>query len=124
MSTTTRLATITSSVKGHHEYQYSYKVGEKFRCHLHPNNVFSEHAIIVKSYNNKTIGHIPDGLAQLLSTLVKDSKIKQIYGVITGHARATPEGTWTQGGGIERPCKYKIYGRENCKDTVQNLLKE
>ena len=60
--------------------------------------VFSEHAIIVKSYSNKTIGHIPDGLAQFLSTLVKDGKIKQIYGVITGHARAAPEGTWTQGG--------------------------
>ena len=123
MSTTTPLATITSSVKGHHEYQYSYKVGEKFRCHLQPNNVFSEHAIIVKSYSNKTIGHIPDVLAQLLSTLVKDSKIMQIYGVITGHERAAPEGTWTQGG-IALPCKYKIYGRENCKDMVQNLLKE
>ena len=61
---------------------------------------------------------------QLLSTLVKDSKIKQIYGVTTGHARAAPEGTWTQGGGIELPCKYKIYRRENCKDMVQNLLKE
>ena len=65
----------------------------------------------------------PDGLAQLLSTLVKDGKIKQIYGVITGHARVAPEGTWTQGGN-ELPCKYKIYGRENCKDMVQNLLKE
>ena len=43
-------------------------------------------------YSNKTIGHIPDGLAQLLSTLVKDGKIKQIYGVITRHARAAPEG--------------------------------
>ena len=94
MSTTTRLATITSSVKGHHEHQCGYKVGEKFRCHLQVNNVFSEHAIIVKSYSNKTIGHTPDGLAQLLSTLVK-GKIKQIYGVITGHARAAPEGTWT-----------------------------
>ena len=49
---------------------------------------------------------------------------KQIYGVITGLARAAPEGTCTQGGGIELPCKGKIYGRENCKDMVQNLLKE
>ena len=63
-------------------------------------------------------------MSQLLSTLVKDGKIKQIYGVITGHARAAPEGTWTHGGGIELPCKYKIYGRENWKDMVQNLLKE
>ena len=47
-----------------------------------------------KIVSNKTIGHTPDGLAQLLSTLVK-GKIKQIYGVITGHARAAPEGTWT-----------------------------
>ena len=90
---------------------------------IQPNNVFSEHTIIVKSYSNKTIGHIPDGLAQLLSALVKGGKIKQIYGVITGHANAAPEGTWTQGG-IKLPCKYKIYGRENCKDMVQNLLKE
>ena len=63
-------------------------------------------------------------MSPLLSTLVKDGKIKQIYGVITGHARAAPEGTWTQRGGNELPCKYKIYGRENCKDMVQNLLKE
>ena len=62
-------------------------------------------------------------MSQLLSTLVKDGKIKQIYGVLTGHARAAPEGTWTQGGDIELPCKYKIYGRENCKYMVQNLLK-
>ena len=63
-------------------------------------------------------------MSQLLSTLVKDGKIKPIYGVITGHARAALEGTWAQGGGIELPCKYKIYCRENCKDMVQNLLKE
>ena len=30
-------------------------------------------------------------MSQLLSTLVKDGKIKQIYGVITGHARAARE---------------------------------
>ena len=63
-------------------------------------------------------------MSQLLSTLVKDGKIKQIYGVIIGHARAAPEGTWTQGGDIEQPCKDKIDGRENCKDMVQELLKE
>ena len=33
--------------------------------------------------------------------------------------KPAPEGTWTQGGGIELPCKYKLYGdiikKEDCK---------
>ena len=124
MSTTARLAKISSRVKGHHEYQHSYKVGEKFNCYPQPDNVFSRHAIVVKSCNKKTIGHIPDGLANILFTLMKDGKVKRIYGEIIGIARSAPEGTWTQGGGIELPCRYYIYGDLKYKDVVREKLRK
>ena len=58
----------------------------------------------MKSRNNKIIGHIPGGLAKLLHGLIEDGKLKRIDGKITGEARFAPEGTWSQGGGIELPC--------------------
>ena len=124
MSTTVQLAKIKSRAKGHHEYQYCYQVGEKFRCYRQPGNFYSWHAIIVKSRNNKTIGHIPDGLAKVIHGLMVEGKINRIDGKITGEARSAPEGTWSQGGGIELPCNYKIYGNIDCKSFVKSELKK
>ena len=124
MSITVQLAKLKSRVKGHHEYQYCYQVGEKFCCYQQPGNFYSRHAIIVKSRNKKTIGHIPNGLANLLNELMAEGKIKRIDGKITGEARSAPEGTYSQGGGIELPCYYKIYGNNDCKSFVKSALKK
>ena len=70
-----------------------------FRCYRQPGNFYSRPAIIVKSRNNKTIGHIPDGLAKVIHGLVVEGKINRIDGKITGEARSAPEGTWSKGGG-------------------------
>ena len=51
-------------------------------------------------------------------------KKKKIDGTIVGDAKPSPEGTWTQGGGIEQPCKYKLYGDIKNKKTVRNILKQ
>ena len=38
--------------------------------------------------------------------------------------KPAPEGTWTQGGGIGLPCKYKLYVDIKNKKTVRNILKQ
>ena len=85
---------------------------------------YSRHAIIVKSRNNKTIGHIPDGLAKVIHGLMVEGKINRIDGKITGEARSAPEGTWSQGGGNVLPFNYKIYGNIDCKSFVKSELKK
>ena len=52
-----------------------------------------------------------------------EGKINRIDGKITGEARSAPEGT-SQGGGIELPCNYKIYGNIDCKSFVKSELKK
>ena len=69
------------------------------------------------------IWHVPEILAIKLTPLWKDGSISEITGKITGEARSAPEGTWTQGGGIEIPCIYNIMGDKQHKVKVRNVLK-
>ena len=48
---------------------------------------------------------------------------KTIKAEITGEGIATTEEMWTQGGGIQIPCKYKLYGANYYKDIVRNIWK-
>ena len=34
---------------------------------------------------------------------------------VTGDPRTAPEGKWVTGGGIEIPCKYRLYGPKSVK---------
>ena len=119
----TLLATVVSRVKGHHEYRYPYRIGERISCNMEINNIYSRNAIVVKSRGGEIIGHMPDGLSRVIFPLVQSGKILRIEGKILGDARSAPEGTWIQGGGIEIPCKFKIYGKSSDKRQVCNILK-
>ena len=95
---------------------------KKFHCLQEQLNVFSENAIVVKS-RRQVIGHVPEALAKVFQALIKDGIVRKITAKITGDARTAPEGTWIQGGGIELPCKYKLYGDRKYKNIVKDALK-
>ena len=42
--------------------------------------------------------------------MLKDGTIHSITAKVTGEKRGAPEGVWVQGGGIELPHKYFVYG--------------
>ena len=117
---------LTSVVKGHHVYDYEYQIPERFKCCVEDNNLFSRHAIVVKSKKEgeEIIGHVPDSLANILRPLMSAGIVICINGrIIARHIRA-PEGTWTQGGGIQIQCKYKIYCKRQHRQYVRNKLKK
>ena len=113
------LAKISSRIKGRHVYNYTYTIGERITCEMEDNNQMSKNAISIYSSLNEKIGHVPETLAIKLTPLWKDWSISEITGKITGSA---PEGTWTQGGGIEIPSIYNIVGDKQHKVKVRNVL--
>ena len=119
------VAKISSRVKGHHEYQYNYTVGEDFSSAMEASNIYSKNAIAVKEKNsNKIVGHIPEPLAKILYSLMKSRKIYEITCIITGQSKKVPEGTWVLGGGIELPCRYFLYGPKIRKREVRKCIKD
>ncbi len=130
------LGKITSRVKGHHVYNSDYSVGDKLACHPEPDNRHSkdQNAIAVKktevqeSEQKKAkdyiIGHVPDALAQVICPLLKNGTVTSMTGEITGEARKAPEGTWVQGGGIELPCSYYLFGNKKHKSQVRKQIRE
>ena len=52
--------------------------------------------------------------------LLKDGTVHSIVAKITGEKRGAPEGVWVQGGGIELPCKYFVYGLKTSKQRVKH----
>ena len=102
---------LTSVMKGHHVYNYEYEIPERSKCCVEDNNLFSRHPIVVKSNKEgeAIIGHV----SYLLCKWENNCET---------HIRA-PEGTWTHGGGIQIPCKYKIYCKRQHRQYVKNKLK-
>ena len=70
------------------------------------------------------VGHIPEPLAQILGPMLKDGTVHSIVAKITGEKRGAPEGVWVQGGGIELPCKYFVYGLKTSKQRVKHELRK
>ena len=70
------------------------------------------------------VGHVPGPLAQILGPMLKDETIHSITAKITGEKRGAPEGVWVQGGGIELPCKYFLYGPKESKARVRSALRK
>ena len=58
--------------------------------------------------------------AQILGPMLKDGTVHSIVAKITGEKRGAPEGVWVQGGGIELPCKYFVYGLKTSKQRVKH----
>ena len=112
-------AEVKSRIKGHHVYDYKYLLKEELDCVREPTNRFSSHAIVVKpkklSLNDnkgkqekqikaecdKTVGHVPDRLAEIFSPLMATWKILSVIAIVESNHRAAPEGIWVPGGGTE-----------------------
>ena len=107
------LPSLTSAAKGDHIY--SSRVGiRKLFCESELENLFHVHGNalkVVKSKRNEDqiIGHLPDSLAE---KSIMDKTI------------AATEGMWMKGGGIQIPCKYKLYGNDSYKDIAKNILEK
>ena len=61
------VATLTSRVKGFHSYKKQVDIGTKLHCELEPENPLCKKAIIVKTKEVDTVGHVPDLLAHALA---------------------------------------------------------
>ena len=68
--------------------------------------------------------HVPEPLARILAPMLKDNTVTYIQAVITGGKRGAPEGVWVQGGGIELPCKYKVYGPKKNRSRVRQEIRK
>ena len=65
--------------------------------------------------HKKRVGPFPDGLVQLIYSLIQDGRIE-------GDDRPAAEETWLQDWGIDIPCKYNVYGKFGSKYSVRNIL--
>ena len=117
------LGSLTSRIKGDHAYKSGVKVGDLLFCTLEPDNKHSDNAIVVKSGKDDIVGHVPETLAKRSLNFMKSQRIEIMDSEVTGDPRTAPKGRWVIGGGIEIPCKYRLYGPKRVKTEVRTALK-
>ena len=105
------VATLTSRF---HAYKKQVDIGTKLHCEFEPENSLCKKAIIVKTKEGDTVGHVPDLLVHTLAPECSSGNIVSIEAIITGEPRSAPESMWVAGG-IETPCKYLIYADKKLK---------
>ena len=66
------VATLTSRVKGFHAYKKQVDIGTKLHCELEPENSLCKKAIIIKTKEGDTVGHVPDLLVHALSPEIRE----------------------------------------------------
>ena len=124
MYTVVCVATPTSRVKGFHAYKKQVEIGTKLHCKLEPENSLDKKAIIVKTKERDTVGHVPNLLAHALAPEISGGNIVSIEATVTGQPRSAPEGPCVIGGGIETSCKYLIYADKKLKSKSGTTLKK
>ena len=91
------VATLTSRVKGFPAYKKQVDIRTKLHCKLEPENSLYKKAIIVKTKEGDTVGHVPDLQAHALTPEISGGNIVFIEAMVTGEPRSAPEGTWVIG---------------------------
>ena len=66
------VAALTSRVKGFHAYKKQVDIGTKLHCELEPENSLCKKAIIIKTKEGDTVGHVPDLLVHALSPEIRE----------------------------------------------------
>ena len=61
-------------------------------------------------------------LLEDLHQLIRGGEVSHASAEVIGTSRPAPEGTWTQSGGIEIPCKYILKGNKAYKKNVRNAF--
>ena len=113
---------ITSRVKGCHAYKKQVDIGTKLHCELEPENSLCKKAIIVKTKEGDTVGHVLDLLAHALVPEISGGNIVSIEAIVTSKPRSAPEDMWIIGGRIETSCKYLIYADKKLKSKLGTML--
>ena len=114
---------VISRIKGHHVYNYKYKVDETLICEREPIDKHSQNAMAVKNKAQQVIGHVSEALASKLFTLIYEWKIYKVSTTIFGERCKAPKGTWVLGGGIGILCKNFLYGLVIHEMFVRNELR-
>ena len=117
------LVSLTSRIKDDHAYRSGVKVGDRLFCTIEPDNKHCYNAIVVKSRNDNIVGHVPETLVKKLFNFMKSQQIVIKDSEVTGNPRPAPERKWVIGGGIEIPCKYRLYGPKRVKKEIRAALK-
>ena len=99
-------------------------IGTKPHCELELENSLCKKAIIVKTKEGDTVGHVPDLLAHALAPEISGGNIVSIETIVTGEPRSAPEGMWVIGGGTETPCKYRINADNKLKRKITTMLRK
>ena len=111
------VATLTSRVKGFHAYKKQVDIGTKLHCEFEPENSLCKKAILVKTKEGDTAGHVPDILAHAVAPETSGENIVSIQAIVTGEPRSAP-------GGIETPCKYLIYADKKLNSKIRTMLRK
>ena len=72
------VATLTLRIKGFHAYKKQVDIGTKLHCELEPENSLCKKAIIVKTKEGNTVGHVSDLLAHALAREISGENIVSI----------------------------------------------
>ena len=107
-----------------HVYRSGARVGDTFECQLEPENTQStgRNAIKAVQTDGSIVGHVHEPVARRLAPLIRGGEVSHASAEVIGTSRPAPEGTWTQGGGIEIPCKYILKGNKAYKKNVRNAF--
>ena len=73
--------------------------------------------------DGSVIGHVPNGLAPVLASLLDSGTVTSVTGTITGPPRSAPDGVWAVGGGVELPCEYALHGAKKDRSHVRTALR-
>ena len=99
------------------------KVGDRLFFTIEPDKKHSDNAIVLKSGKDYIVGHVPETLAKRLFNFMKSQLIEIKDSEVTGDSRPAPKGKWVIGGGIEIPCKCRLFGPKSVKKEVRAALK-
>ena len=73
--------------------------------------------------DGSVFGHVPDGLAAVLTPLLDSGTVTSVTGMTTGPPRSAAEGVWPVGGGIELPCEYALHSTKKDRSHVRTALR-
>ena len=102
---------------------YTHYTLTRLFCTLEPDNKHSDNAVVVKSGKDDIVGHVPETPAKKSLNFMKSQRVEIMDSEVTGDPRTAPKGRWVIGGGIEIPCKYRLYWSKSVKIEVRTALK-
>ena len=112
---------LESSIRGYHAYfknlMETITVGDILECEIDSNNPHDQYAIVVRTFRDETVGHVPIELSEIFWKFL--SNYGEIEAECIGH-RYNAGG----GKGLELPVDYKFFGNQQYLKQVHLKLRE